>query len=40
MAEEFLILMKRNTLQIQETQQTLSTRNINKTTPRYIIIKT
>lgn len=39
-AEEFPILMKSNTPQIQEARQIPSTRNRNKTTPRHIVIKT
>ena len=39
MAEKFSNLMKTINLQIQETQQTPTTRNMKKTTPRHLIIK-
>ena len=37
MVEEFLILTKSSTSQIQEAPQIPNTRNINETTPRHII---
>ena len=39
MAEKFSNSMKTRNLQIQETQQTPTTRNMKKTTPRHLIIK-
>ena len=39
MAEKFSNSMKTINLQIQETQQTPTTRNMKKTTPRHLIIK-